>query len=93
MWVQNLSGTLLLTQELTLGARLHHAIQSYGVYLARAFWPTDLAAFYPYEAEYVPSFAASMAIAIAVSAAAFGAGANRPYFLMGWLWFTITLVR
>ncbi len=61
-----------LPQELTLGARLHHAIQSYGIYLARAFWPTDLAAFYPYEAEYVPSFAASMAIAIAVSAAAFG---------------------
>jgi len=92
MWVQNLSGTLILSQELTLGARLHHAIQSYGIYLARAFWPTDLAAFYPYEAEYVPSFAASMAIAIAVSAAAFGLARTRPYFLMGWLWFTITLV-
>jgi tetratricopeptide (TPR) repeat protein len=92
VWVQNLSGTLVLTKELTLGARLHHAIQSYGIYLRQTFWPTDLAAFYPYEGEYVPSFAASMAIAIAVSAAAFGLRRTRPYLLVGWLWFTITLV-
>jgi tetratricopeptide (TPR) repeat protein len=90
--VQNLSGTLLLTKELTLGARLHHAIQSYGVYLARAFWPTDLAAFYPYDSEYVPSFAAAAIILIAISAAAFRLARTRPYLLMGWLWFAITLL-
>jgi tetratricopeptide (TPR) repeat protein len=72
--------------------RLHHAIQSYGVYLGRAFWPTDLAAFYPYDAKYVPSFGASLAIGIAISAAAFGLARKRPYFLMGWLWFVITLL-
>jgi tetratricopeptide (TPR) repeat protein len=90
--VQNLSASLTLTKDLTLGTRLHHAIQSYGVYLARAFWPTDLAAFYPYDAEYAPSFAASVAIAIAISAAAFGLARTRPYFLMGWLWFAVTLL-
>jgi tetratricopeptide (TPR) repeat protein len=90
--VQNLTGSLSLMEELTLWTRLHNAIQSYGIYLARTFWPMDLAVFYPYDAEYVPSFAASMAIAIAVSAVAFGLARTRPYFLMGWLWFTITLV-
>ncbi len=90
--VQKLSGTLILTEQLTLGAKLHHAIQSYGVYLARTFWPTDLAAFYPYAAEYVPSFSASVVISIAISAAAFGLARTRPYFLMGWLWFAITLL-
>jgi tetratricopeptide (TPR) repeat protein len=92
VWVQDQSGSLSLTKELGLGARLHHAIQSYGVYLARTFWPTDLAVFYPYDAEYVPSFAASVAIAIAISAAALGLARKRPYFLMGWLWFAITLL-
>jgi Tfp pilus assembly protein PilF len=92
VWVQNLSGSLSLTKELTLGTRLHHAIQSYGVYLARTFWPTDLAVFYPYDAEFVPSFAVSMIILIAISAAAFGLARTRPYFLMGWLWFAITLL-
>jgi tetratricopeptide (TPR) repeat protein len=90
--VQNQAGTLILTQELTLGTRLHHAVQSYGIYLSRAFWPTDLAAFYPYGAEYAPSFAVSAAIMIAISAAAFGLARTRPYILMGWLWFTITLL-
>jgi len=90
--VQDRAGTLVLTKELSLWARLHHAIQSYGVYLARTFWPTDLAAFYPYDAEYVPSFAISAVIVISISAAAVGLARTRPYFLMGWLWFTITLL-
>jgi tetratricopeptide (TPR) repeat protein len=90
--VQNLAGTLVLTKELTLGARLHHAIQSFGVYLARTFWPTDLAAFYPYDAEYVPSFATAALISIAISAAALRLARTRPYLLMGWLWFAITLL-
>jgi tetratricopeptide (TPR) repeat protein len=92
IWVQNLSGTLVLTKELTLGERLYHAIQSYGVYLARTFWPMDLAAFYPLTSEYAPSFTASLAIAIALSAAAFGLTRTRPYLLVGWLWFVITLL-
>jgi tetratricopeptide (TPR) repeat protein len=90
--VQNDVGTLIHTKELPLGARLHHAIQSYGVYLARAFWPTDLAAFYPYDAEYVPSFAGAAAILVATTALALRLARSRPYLLMGWLWFVITLL-
>jgi len=90
--VQDRAGTLVLTKELSLWARLHHAIQSYGVYLARTFWPTDLAAFYPYDAEYVPSFAVAAVIVLSISAAAIGLARTRPYLLMGWLWFAITLL-
>jgi len=90
--VQNDVGTLILTKELPLGARLHHAIQSYGVYLAQTFWPIDLAAFYPYDAEYAPSFAVAVAILVATSALALRLARPRPYFLMGWLWFVITLL-
>jgi tetratricopeptide (TPR) repeat protein len=90
--VQNDVGTLILTKELPLEARAHHAIQSYGVYLARAFWPTNLAAFYPYDAEYAPSFAVALAILLATSALTLRLARARPYLLMGWLWFVITLL-
>jgi Flp pilus assembly protein TadD len=63
-------------------------------YLEKFFWPTNLAAFYPYP---VPDGFIAMAVLAAcvlvlVSFAVWQQRNQRPYLLVGWLWYLVTLV-
>ena len=46
--VQKREGALEENEILPLGARVGNALISYGRYLGKTFWPTDLAVFYPH---------------------------------------------
>jgi protein O-mannosyl-transferase len=79
--------------QLPLGARIANAIVSYGRYLAKTFWPTDLAVFYPFPAQWPASVIAGAAALIAiVSVVAIVTFRRAPWCFVGWFWFVGTLV-
>jgi Flp pilus assembly protein TadD len=70
------------------GLRVQNALVSYGMYIVKMFWPGNLAVFYPYAHDLVlPAVIASVAL-IAITFLA----SQRPYLVVGWLWYLITLV-
>jgi tetratricopeptide (TPR) repeat protein len=74
--------------------RLLNAVDSYALYIAKSFWPSDLAVFYPHPLRTVSALK-SAAPALLLAAVSFGTvrlAASRPYLLVGWLWYLGTLV-
>jgi protein O-mannosyl-transferase len=91
--VQRSGGAVSALSTVPLDRRLENALLSYGTYAARAVWPAGLSPFYPYPASIQPvEVAASAALLIAVSALAVWCARTRPYLLVGWLWYLITLL-
>ena len=79
-------------ESIPLGMRVENALVSYAIYIGKMFWPSRLAIFYPYPkgSLAVPAALAGIAIA-AVTVAAIGAMRKRPYLIVGWLWYLVTL--
>jgi tetratricopeptide (TPR) repeat protein len=90
--VQQQTGALAVGY-LPLGERVGNALISYGRYLGKLFWPTDLAVVYPHPghsplAEVL--LAGGVILGISVL---FWVGRRRfPFLLMGWLWYCGTLM-
>jgi tetratricopeptide (TPR) repeat protein len=78
----------------SLAANLATALAGYGTYLAKMVWPVDLAFFYPLTAATVAPgrLAAAAAVLLAVSGLAMWQATRRPYLLMGWGWYLVTLL-
>jgi len=80
-------------QDLPAAARLLNAVDAYGAYIVKAFWPAHLASFYPYEGfrmngwEFVFSLLLLAGISIGV-----WRYRSRLYLPVGWFWFLGTLV-
>jgi tetratricopeptide (TPR) repeat protein len=76
-----------------LSARLPNAVVGYASYLAKTVWPADLAIIYPLE-RHIPGWqiALSVVLLLMISALAWRYRSNRPYLLVGWLWFVGMLV-
>jgi protein O-mannosyl-transferase len=91
--VQQRGGYVMAGEILPWGARLGNALVSYGRYLGKLVWPTDLAVYYPYLGQWPLG---TMALAggglVGVSVLVFVWRRRFPYLLMGWLWFLGTLV-
>jgi Flp pilus assembly protein TadD len=91
--VQQHGGALGEGENLPFGARSGNALISYCRYLAKMFWPTDLAIFYPHPG-YWPLervfFAGGLIVGISVLL--YVKRRRYPFLLMGWLWFCGTLV-
>ncbi|HZM00196.1 MAG TPA: tetratricopeptide repeat protein, partial [Planctomycetota bacterium] len=76
-----------------LGQRLQNAAVACLSYVAKSFWPTDLAVLYPYRpAIPVPLTVAAVAFVAAASVFALRAARLRPHVFVGWFWFLGTLV-
>ena len=88
---QRAGGALGLTPPLF--DRLKNAICSYGIYLWKTVWPTELTLFYPYAGHSLPLWKVSLAagLLIAISCMVFKYR-GRGYLVTGWLWFLGTLV-
>jgi tetratricopeptide (TPR) repeat protein len=71
-----------------IGLRIGNAIVSYGAYLGQTVWPAGLSPFYPYPRS-VPAAAAGISLLVlaGLSFAAVRAARQRPYVLIGWLWY------
>jgi tetratricopeptide (TPR) repeat protein len=90
-FVQKKSGALNIDTPLLLN--MGNALISYVKYIAKMFWPHPLAAIYPFnpdEINYLNIIAAGIFI-LAASYFALRQIKNRPYFLVGWLWYLGTL--
>lgn len=85
--VQHQSGAV--TSTIPLGTRLANGILSYVSYLVQFVWPSGLAVFYPYPANFPAwKIAACSALLIAISVAVI----KRAYLAVGWFWYLGTLV-
>jgi Flp pilus assembly protein TadD len=79
-------------ESIPMSLRIENALVSYAIYVGKMFWPAKLAVFYPYPSGSLvwPAIFAGLGLA-AVTAAAVRAARKRPYLLVGWLWYLVTL--
>jgi protein O-mannosyl-transferase len=76
-----------------MGLRISNALVSIIKYLAKLFWPDNLAVFYPYP-NMIPfwQIAGAVLVLVLVTTLALQTIWRHPYFLVGWLWFLGGLV-
>src|SRR6476646_3932809 len=73
--------------------RLSNALVSYAKYLLLAFWPNDLAVFYPFPKARIPAWQiiGAVLLLIGITASCFFQRIIRPYLIVVWLWFLGTV--
>lgn len=92
--VQRSGGAVGTAEAYPLAIRLENAVWAYGQYLAKAIWPSRLAAFYPHAQggltpqDLLPAMAALLVISAIVVLARHATRAP----LVGWCWYLGTLV-
>ena len=81
-------------EEASLALRLSNALVSYAKYALRAFWPNDLAVFYPFPGAGIPAWQIIGAALLLIGITAFCVFRRKvqPYLIVGWLWFLGTLI-
>ena len=91
---QSRAGAVRTFTEVPVALRLWNALVSYAKYLLRAFWPNDLAVFYPWPKGGIPAWQVIGAAVLLIGITAFCVFERkiRPYLIVGWLWFLGTLV-
>jgi tetratricopeptide (TPR) repeat protein len=91
---QSHGGGVRTFTEASITLRLSNALVSYAKYLLLAFWPNDLAVFYPFPKAGVPAWQiiGGTLLLIGITAFCFFHRKIRPYLIVGWLWFLGTLV-
>ena len=87
-------GAVATLTEVSLPWRLAHALVSYGKYLLLTFWPQGLVIYYPSSLHVAPAWqwGAALILLGAITAVALRSARDRPYLIVGWLWFLGTLV-
>ena len=90
---QSSGGTQALV-EAPFPLRLSNAIVSYAKYLLLTGWPSELGVYYPLSPGGVPVWQLAVAIVViaAITAFALREARERPYLIVGWLWFLGTLI-
>jgi tetratricopeptide (TPR) repeat protein len=81
-------------QRFSLGVRLENAIYAYASYIWKAFWPTQLAAYYPHPGNTLEAWRLGLAalFLFAVNGLVWKQRRTRRYLVTGWLWYLGTLV-
>ncbi|TAK63730.1 MAG: tetratricopeptide repeat protein [Bacteroidetes bacterium] len=92
--VQQRGKTMEFAQALTFQERIANAIVSYLSYLRITLLPVDLAIFYPYRENTFSVVQIGIAVVVLalISVIVWRQKKERPYLLVGWLWFLGTLV-
>jgi tetratricopeptide (TPR) repeat protein len=90
--VQRASGAVQAVSAFPIALRVENALISYVIYIAKMFWPSGLAVFYPYPLRVPVWEAVSAAIGIVgVTALVLRSFRNYPYLSVGWFWYVGTL--
>lgn len=89
-----LGGALDSLEFLPMSARIGNALYAYGQYLAKLFVPVGMTVFYPHELMHLPWWMAilSAVLLVLITLFFFHIAGQRPFFLVGWLWFLGMLV-
>ena len=89
--VQN--GALWSSSSLSFHFRVENALMSYVRYIAKTFWPTDLALIYPYPHHWPLAAVITAAFLIMMwSVLVIWLAKRFPYLAVGWFWYLGTLV-
>ncbi len=93
LFVARSGGAVKSIQSYPIGMRVSNALVSYAQYLGKMIWPHPLACFYPYP-DNIPLWQVAGAglVVLGISIFAVRSARKHPYFLVGWLWYLITLV-
>ena len=93
-FIQQRVGAMAAFERLPLDHRLANAVMSYVKYILLMFWPSGLAAFYPYPRVLPPVWMLATAIIalVAASVVAVLSLRRRPYVFVGWFWYVIALL-
>jgi tetratricopeptide (TPR) repeat protein len=85
--------TVNYSAELPVTWRIGNALLSYAAYLGQMIWPTKLAVFYPQAADHLSPWKVVLAVLLlgGITAMAFLWRRQRPYLLVGWLWYVVAL--
>ena len=76
-----------------LGFRLETALMGYARYLGKMFWPANYSVLYPYPDHWpVGELLLAAGLILSITVAAFLLRRQRPYLLVGWLWYLGMLV-
>ena len=90
---QKAGGAVAGFSSLAFAPRIQNAIITYAGYLKKMLWPADLAAYYPFpESIPLPSVALAGFVLAAISVLVFVWRRQRPYLLVGWLWYLVMLI-
>src|SRR6266513_1233986 len=91
---QSHGGGVRTFTEFPIALRLSNALVSYAKYLLLAFWPNDLAVFYPLPEAGIPvwQIIGAALLLIGITAFCLFQWKIRPYLIVGWLWFMGTLI-
>jgi Putative Zn-dependent protease, contains TPR repeats len=91
-FVQRTGGALEL-RDIPLRNRLANALISYVRYIGKLFWPSDLAALYPYHRAWPLWHVLSAALLVfALSLVVVSFARKKPFLAVGWFWYLGTLV-
>ncbi len=91
-YAQRSGGAVMALDKVPVSARLANAAVATWRYLYAMLWPSGLAIYYPYRgwSPWVATIAASGLVV--ASLLAVRAAPRRPYVLVGWLWYLVTLL-
>ena len=89
---QSEGGSVRSLEQLPLLTRLANAISSYGIYLQKHLWPSDLSFFQVMRPPSMLWVGLVFVLVVAVAALAWRLRERVPAMLVGWLWFLGTLV-
>jgi tetratricopeptide (TPR) repeat protein len=92
-WVQQKGGAVMTFHRLPFGTRLANAAVSYGTYVKKMLWPSDLAPFYPLPDAIGWGRVAESLLWLALATyLAIRLFRHRSYIAVGWFWFLGTLI-
>ena len=94
VFAQHSSNAFESLGEIPIRLRLENAIYSYAKYVAKIFWPVNMALVYPHPLNQLTFFQVGLSaiFLVAMSAWVWRAVNGDPYAITGWLWFLGTLV-
>ena len=77
-----------------IAVRLENAIDSYAMYIWKAFWPTQLAVYYPHPGNTLAVWRVAVAglFLVGVTILVWRQRLSRRYLVTGWLWYLGTMV-
>jgi tetratricopeptide (TPR) repeat protein len=81
-------------EDLPIRWRVSNALATCVTYIWQMFWPARLAVFYPhpYDQLSLSRVVLAIALSLAITAVAFTLRKQRPYLIVGWLWYLVMLV-
>ncbi len=80
-------------KTLPIDLRLANVVVSYAAYLGMMVWPVELTVFYPFPAAHpLGQVVVSIGVLVVVTIVAVVWRRQRPWFIIGWLWYLGTLV-